>query len=117
MGALHFTLKVVGKNTKTSHKTQHRFAQWPENHERQKCFWVNGVPNMNDLGAAKRPNIRKNLGSEGFEGSETPPPSAAGNSMTSSERPSPEPLLKKEAPPAVLGGRDFWKSSGSLKCL
>ena len=31
--------------------------------------------------------------------------STAGNSMTSSERPSPEPLLKKEAPPAVLGGR------------
>ena len=26
--------------------------------------------------------------------------------MTSSERPSPEPLLKKEAPPAVLGGGD-----------
>ena len=30
-------------------------------------------------------------------------PSAAGNSMTGSERPSPEPLLKKEASPAVLG--------------
>ena len=30
--------------------------------------------------------------------------STAGNSMTSSERPSPEPLPKKEAPPAVLGG-------------
>ena len=30
--------------------------------------------------------------------------STAGNSMTGSERPSPEPLLKKEAPPAVLGG-------------
>ena len=30
----------------------------------------------------------------------------AGNSMTSSERPSPEPILKKEAPPAVLGERD-----------
>ena len=44
-------------------------------------------------------------------------PSTAGNSMTSSERPSPEPLLKKEAPPAVLGGREFWKCSGSLKCL
>ena len=29
----------------------------------------------------------------------------------------PEPLLKKEAPPAVLGGREFWKCSGSLKCL
>ena len=26
--------------------------------------------------------------------------STAGNSMTSSERPSPEPLLKKEAPPS-----------------
>ena len=31
-------------------------------------------------------------------------PSAAGNSMTGSERPSPEPLLKKEASPAVLRG-------------
>ena len=31
------------------------------------------------------------------------PLSTAGNSMTSSERPSPEPLLKKETPPAVLG--------------
>ena len=31
-------------------------------------------------------------------------PSTAGNSMTSSERPSPEPILKKEASPAVLGG-------------
>ena len=28
-----------------------------------------------------------------------------------------EPLLKKEESPAVLGGREFWKSSGSLKCL
>ena len=37
--------------------------------------------------------------------------------MTGSERPSPEPILKKEAPPAVLGGREFWKRSGSLKCL
>ena len=44
-------------------------------------------------------------------------PSTAGNSMTDSERPSPEPLLKKEASPAVLGGREFWKCSGSLKCL
>ena len=44
-------------------------------------------------------------------------PSTAGNSMTGSERPSPEPLLKKEAPPAVLGGREFWKCFGSLKCL
>ena len=35
----------------------------------------------------------------------------------SSERPSPEPLLKKEASPAVLGGREFWKCSGSLKWL
>ena len=32
--------------------------------------------------------------------------STAGNSMTSSERPSPEPLLKKEAPPAALGGEN-----------
>ena len=36
-------------------------------------------------------------------------PSTAGNSMTGSERPSPEPLLKKEATPAVLGG----ESSGN----
>ena len=32
--------------------------------------------------------------------------STAGNSMTSSERPSPEPILKKEASPAVPGGRE-----------
>ena len=45
-------------------------------------------------------------------------PSTARNSMTGSESPSPEPLLKKEASPAVLGGgREFWKCSGSLKCL
>ena len=44
-------------------------------------------------------------------------PSTAGNSMTGSERPSPEPILKKEVPPAVQGGREFWKRSGSLKCL
>ena len=35
-------------------------------------------------------------------------PSTAGNSMTGSERPSPEPLLEKEAPPAVLGGEMLW---------
>ena len=34
-----------------------------------------------------------------------------------SERPSPEPLPKKEASPAVLGTPAFWKCSGSLKCL
>ena len=44
-------------------------------------------------------------------------PSTAGNSMTSSERPSPEPLLEKEVSPAVLGGREFWKRSGAFKCL
>ena len=33
-------------------------------------------------------------------------PSTAGNFMTGSERPSPEPLLKKEASPAVLGGEN-----------
>ena len=33
-------------------------------------------------------------------------PSTAGNSMTSSERPSPEPIPKKEASPAVLGGEN-----------
>ena len=42
---------------------------------------------------------------------------STGNSMTGSERPSPEPLLKKEASPAVLGGREFWKCSGAFKCL
>ena len=31
-------------------------------------------------------------------------PSTAGNSLTGPERPSPEPILKKEAPPTVLGG-------------
>ena len=35
--------------------------------------------------------------------------------MTSSERPSPEPILKKEASPAVLGGRKFWKRSYALE--
>ena len=40
-----------------------------------------------------------------------------GNSMTSSKRPSPKPLLKKEVSPAVLRGRRFWKCSGSFKCL
>ena len=45
-------------------------------------------------------------------------PSTAGNSMTSSKRLSPEPFLKKEASPAVLGGREFWihalKASNAL---
>ena len=40
-------------------------------------------------------------------------PSTAGNSMTGSERPSPEPLLKKEASPAALGGRE--KSGNALE--
>ena len=35
--------------------------------------------------------------------------------MTSSERPSPEPLLKKEASPAVLGGRE--NSGNALEAL
>ena len=43
--------------------------------------------------------------------------STAGNCMTSSEMPSPERLLEKEASPAVLGGRVFWKRSGAFKCL
>ena len=43
--------------------------------------------------------------------------STAGNCMTSSERPSPEQLLKKEASPAVLRGRELWKCSGGFKCL
>ena len=29
----------------------------------------------------------------------------------------PEPLLKKEASPAVLGGRECWKCSGGFNCL
>ena len=37
--------------------------------------------------------------------------------MTGSERPSPEPFLKKEASPAVLGGREFWKRSGTSNAL
>ena len=37
--------------------------------------------------------------------------------MTTYESPSPEPLLKKEASPAVLGGRQFWKCFGGFKCL
>ena len=36
-----------------------------------------------------------------------------GNSMTGFERP----LLKIEASPAVLGGREFWICSGAFKCL
>ena len=44
-------------------------------------------------------------------------PSTAGNAMNGSERPSPEPVLKKEASPAVLEGREFWKCSGAFKCL
>ena len=43
--------------------------------------------------------------------------SIAGNSTTSSERPSPEPLLKKEVSPAVLRRREVWKCSGSLNRL
>ena len=44
-------------------------------------------------------------------------PSTAGDSMTDSERPSPEPLPKKEASPAVLAGREFWKCSGAFNAL
>ena len=39
--------------------------------------------------------------------------------MTGSERPSPEPLLKKEASPAVLGGKEFGnalEASNALNC-
>ena len=46
-------------------------------------------------------------------------PSTAGNSMTGSERPSPEPLLKKEASPAVLGGGNSGNAlepSNALNC-
>ena len=43
--------------------------------------------------------------------------STAGNSMSRSERSSPEPLPKKEASPAVPGGSQFWKYSGGFKCL
>ena len=37
--------------------------------------------------------------------------------MTSSERPSPEPLLKKEASPTVLRGENSWECFGGFKCL
>ena len=43
--------------------------------------------------------------------------STAGKSMTSSERLSLEQLLKKEASPAALSGREFQKCSGGFKCL
>ena len=56
------------------------------------------------VGSLEIPEIRNTL-------------SAVGNSMTSSERPSPEPLLKKEAFPAVLRGRELWKCYGGFKCL
>ena len=36
--------------------------------------------------------------------------------MTSSERPSLEPVLKKDVSAAVLRGRQFWKCSGGFKC-
>ena len=42
-------------------------------------------------------------------------PSTAGDSMTDSERPSPEPLLKKEASPAVLGGERILEMLWSLQ--
>ena len=44
-------------------------------------------------------------------------PSTSGNSMTSSETPSPEPLLIKEASPPVLGVRELWKCFGAFGCL
>ena len=37
--------------------------------------------------------------------------SAAGNSMTSSKRPSPD------SSPAALRGKEFWNCSGSLNCV
>ena len=46
-------------------------------------------------------------------------PSTAGNSMTGSERPSPEPLVKKEASPAKLGGENSGNAlepSNALNC-
>ena len=43
-------------------------------------------------------------------------PSTAGNSMTVSERPSPEPLLKKRGVCSRTGGREFWKCSGAFEC-
>ena len=42
-------------------------------------------------------------------------PSTAGNPMTGSERPSPEPLLKQEASPAVLGGEIILEMLWSLQ--
>ena len=37
--------------------------------------------------------------------------------MISTERPSPEPLLKKEVSLAILRGREVWKCSGGFKRL
>ena len=58
------------------------------------------------LGAAAHdPNARTSMtpgAQKGFRNA----PSTAGSSMTGSERPSPKPLLKKEASPAVLGGEN-----------
>ena len=72
-----------------------------------KCFW-RAVKVTKDSAELCKPSpaFQTQISETGFY---TPllrnTPSTAGNSMTSSGRPSPEPLLKKEAPPAVLGGR------------
>ena len=52
-------------------------------------------------------------------GSSEIPPSTAGNSITSSERPSPEPFLKKEASQPYWGGENSSNAlqAASLKCL
>ena len=57
------------------------------------------------------------FGGGGFISNRPKTLSVAENSMTSSERPSPEPLPKKEVSPAVLRGSEFWRSSGGFKCL
>ena len=69
------------------------------------------------------PNPRKCALHEKLASASCRPPSlrnalsTAGNSMTSSERPSTEPRLKKKLPEPHWGGGYFWKCSGSLKCL
>ena len=81
-------------------------------------FLANGSLRRNSLALRMRwlGALRFRLGWRAAEFRNTP--STAGNSMTGSERPSPEPLLqKKKRPQPYWGGREFWKRSGSLKCL
>ena len=59
--------------------------------------------------------VLKTLPCRGLRVGPSKAPSAAGNSMTGSERPSPEPFLKKEASPAVLGGERIPEMLWSLQ--